>query len=65
MDDTRQLFTIGQLADQLQESPARVGYVIAKYRLRPVSRVGIIRLFDAKQAEAVKLGIFDLQARKS
>ena len=42
----QQLLTIGQIADVLEEPPARVAYVISKYRLKPVQRVGIIRLFD-------------------
>jgi hypothetical protein len=42
------LLTIGQISDRLDEPPARVAYIISKYRLKPVQRVGIIRLFDER-----------------
>ena len=57
------LFTTGQIAEQLQEPPARVAYIISKYRIKPVSRVGIIRLFNAEQVEAIQQGLYGIQIR--
>ena len=61
---TQRLLTIGQIADQLQEPPARVAYVVSKYRLKPVERVGIIRLFDEKHVKAIKQGLYGIQIRR-
>ncbi|MBN2457298.1 MAG: hypothetical protein JXB29_12310 [Sedimentisphaerales bacterium] len=55
--------TIGQIADRLGEPPARVSYIVAKHRLKPVQRVGIIRLFNQEQAEAIKQALFNMQVR--
>jgi hypothetical protein len=41
--------TATEIADKLGEPPARVNYIIQKQRLKPASRIGIIRLFDDKQ----------------
>ena len=35
------LYTVSNIADTLHEPPARVAYIISKYRLKPVQRVGI------------------------
>ena len=59
------LLTAGQIADILAEPPQRVSYVIRKYRLKPVSRVGIIRLFGQHQVEAIRQGLFGLQTKSS
>lgn len=42
------LLTASQIADRLDEQPQRVAYAIRKHRLKPVERVGIIRLFRAR-----------------
>lgn len=60
-----ELLTIGQIADRLKEPPARVAYVVSKYRLKPVSRVGIIRLFSEEQVKAIKQGLYGIQIRRS
>jgi hypothetical protein len=60
-----QLLTIGQIADQLVEPPARVAYIVSKYRLKPVSRVGIIRLFSDEQVKVIQLGLYGIQIRQS
>ena len=59
------LLTIGQIADRLWEPPARVGYIISKYRLKPMERIGIIRLFDERQLDAIKQGLYGIQIRSS
>jgi hypothetical protein len=43
---SRELLTIREIAGKLQEPPARIAYVISKYRLKPVERVRIMRLFS-------------------
>ena len=58
-----ELSTVGQIADRLQEPPQRVAYIIRKYRLKPVQRVGIIRLFREQQVQAIKRGLYDIQIR--
>ena len=59
-----QLLTIGQIADKLQEPPARIAYVISRFRLKPVERVGIIRRFSAEQVEAVRQALYGIQIRR-
>lgn len=58
-----ELSTLGQISDRLGEPPSRVGYIISKYRLKPRRRVGIIRLFDEDQIEAIRQGLFNIQIR--
>ena len=60
----QEVLTIGQIADLLQEPPARVAYMVSKYRLKPVQRVGIIRLFSQEQVQAIKQGLYNIQIRK-
>ncbi len=60
-----ELSTIGQIADLLKEPPSRVAYIVSKYRLKPVQRVGIIRLFDEEQIKAIKQGLYGIQIRRS
>jgi len=59
----QELSTVGQIADQLHEPPARVGYVIGKHRLKPISRVGIIRLFNEQQVEAIRQELYMIRVR--
>lgn len=57
------LLTVSQIADRLGEPPQRVAYIIRKHRLKPVERIGIIRLFTEKQVEAVRQGLYNIQIR--
>ncbi len=59
------LLTASQIADQLGEPPQRITYIIRKYRLKPVSRIGIIRLFAEEQVKAIKQGLYGIQIRVS
>jgi hypothetical protein len=59
------LLTVSQIADRLGEPPQRVGYIIRKYRIKAVERVGIIRLFSEEQLEAIKEGLYGIQIRRS
>ena len=63
--DLSRLYTATQIADQLGEPPQRVTYIIHKYRLKPIQRVGIIRLFSKEQVEAIKQGLYGIQIRSS
>ena len=56
-------YTVGDISRKLEEPPARVAYVIAKYRIREVQRCGILRLFSEQQVEVIKQGLFGLQVR--
>ncbi len=59
------LSTASQIADRLGEPPQRVTYIIRKYRLKPVQRIGIIRLFDEEQIKAIKQGLYGIPIRSS
>jgi hypothetical protein len=59
------LFTASQIADKFGEPPQRVTYIIRKYRLKPVQRIGIIRLFSEEQMDAIKQGLYNIQIRRS
>jgi len=48
------VFTIGQIADELRQSPSRVNYLISKHRIKPVARVANIRLFDRTTVEKIR-----------
>ena len=58
------LYTIGEIADELQEPPARVAYVVSKYRIKPTGRVGIIRQFNPGQVEAIRERLRGIQIRR-
>jgi len=58
---TEKQYTVGTLAEHFQEPPARIAYVISKYRIKPCQRIGIIRLFNDAQAEAIKQGLYGLR----
>lgn len=57
------VLTVGQIADRLGQPPSRVAYLIGKYRLKPIARVGIIRLFGEAQVECIREGVDQLQRR--
>ena len=59
------LLTATEIADQLSEPPQRVCYIIRKHRLKPVRRIGIIRLFSEQEIEAIKQGLYGIQIRRS
>lgn len=61
MTQSYDFYTIGEIADQLQEPTPRITYVISKHRIKPVRRTGIIRLFSADQIETIKQGLFLLR----
>jgi hypothetical protein len=63
MTDKGDTLTVGQIADILQEPPQRVAYIITKYRIKAIKRVGIIRLFGPRQVSAIKQGLYTIQVR--
>jgi len=48
------LYTVGQLAEQLNSPKPRIAYLIAKLQLKEVRRCGIIRLFSGKQLDEIR-----------
>jgi len=58
-----EVFTIGELADILEEPPARVSYITRKLRIKPIARVGTFRLFGKKQIDIIKNGLHGIQIR--
>lgn len=58
------LFTTGQIAGKLDERIARVEYAIRWLKLKPVDRVGIIRLFNELQVSAIKEKLYNLRIQK-
>jgi len=58
------LFTVTQIADRLKERSHRVTYMITKCKLKPVERVGIIRLFSEAQIQLIKDGLYGLRIQK-
>ena len=55
--------TVSEIADALQEPPARVDYIIRKLRIKPDERIGIIRRFSAEKIEIIKSGLYGMQIR--
>jgi len=56
-------FTVGQIADVLDEPPQRITYIIRKHRIKPPERIGITRLFTRAQIEIIKNGLHNIQIR--
>ncbi len=59
------LLTVSHIAEWLAEPPQRVAYVIRKCRIKPVQRIGLIRLFSESQLEAIRRGLYDIQIRQT
>lgn len=53
-------YTVSQIAEILDEPPQRIAYVVKKLRLKPVQRVGLIRLFTEADIRAIKRGCYCL-----
>ena len=58
------LLTASQIAEKFSEPPQRVTYIIRKHRIKPVTRIGIIRLFAAEQINLIKQYLYDMQTRR-
>ncbi len=57
-------FTIGDIADLTNASTYQISYVISKLKIKTNKRCGIVRLFDAAQVEAIKIGLKNLKPYK-
>lgn len=53
----RRLLTLGQLAQQLGVSIHRVKYAIESYRIEPVTRIGIMRVWSEDDLPRIKSAI--------
>lgn len=60
MTENTTQYTVSQIAEILQEPPQRIAYVVKKLRLKPVQRIGLIRLFTEADIKAVKKGCYFL-----
>ena len=54
-------FSTYEIADRLREPPARIDYVIRKYRIKAVACVGSARLFSMEQIKAIQEGLYLLR----
>ena len=63
MTDVKTLKTVSQIADERQEPPARVDYIIRKLRIKPTDRIGIIRLYDDNKVNVIVQGLYGIQIR--
>lgn len=59
------LYTASEISDIFGEPPQRITYIIRKYRLKPIQRIGIIRLFSEEQVKTIKQGLYGIQIRSS
>lgn len=63
MDNLKRPKTVTEIADDLQEPPARVDYITRKLRIKPTDRIGIVRLFGPEQIALIRQGLYGLQIR--
>ena len=52
-----ELLTVSQIADELWKPLAKINYIISKYRIKPIERVGVCRRFNRSQIEIIKRGL--------
>jgi hypothetical protein len=57
------LFTVGEIALQVQAPVHRVQYVITERGIAVVQRAGRLRLFDGRGVEAVRSAIRQIDSR--
>jgi len=56
-----QVFTIGQIADILEQSPSRINYIISRDRIKASVRVANIRLFDEVVVGKIRLALMKVK----
>ena len=59
------LFTVGQIAEKLDEPIDRVTYIIRRLRMKPVDRVALVRLFDEGQIVLIKDRIYNMRIQEA
>lgn len=60
----RRLFTIGEIARQLDERVHRVKYAVDSYRIAPAGRVGILRVWSADALPLIKRALERIAANR-
>ena len=58
---TNGLLTVGQIAEDLDQTTGRIDYVIRTRRIRPVARAGLYRLFTQQQVKEISAHIAQLR----
>jgi len=61
--NTVKTYTIFEIAELWDEPPQRISYVVRKLRIKPVQRVGLIRLYNEQQTLQIKAGCYNLQIK--
>lgn len=61
---SNEMFSIADIAEQLSEPTNRVAYMVSKYRIKHVRRVGITRVFDLAAVALIKEGLFNVRIQK-
>ncbi len=52
--EASEIYTIGMIAETLDVGKNRIVYVINREKLKPVMRIGIIRMFSLEQIEILR-----------
>lgn len=60
----RALLTVGEIAKEIGEPLYRVKYAIDAYRIEPIQRAGIIRLFSREDIPRIKSAITRTASRR-
>jgi len=63
-DPHHSLLTLGQLANRLGVSTHRLKYAIDQYRIAPVSRVGIIRVWSDDSIPLIRSALARIASNK-
>ena len=58
------LLTLGQLAERLNASTHRVKYAVDQYRIAPVTRVGILRVWSEDSLPLIKSALDRIAANR-
>jgi len=60
-----QVFTVGKIADILEQPPTRINYIIARDRIKANARVANIRLFDEIALERIRSALTSARSLKN
>lgn len=56
--------TLGQIADRLQAPVYRVKYAVEQYRITPIARVGILRVWDENALPRIESALKRIAANR-
>lgn len=59
-----EVLTLGQIAVRLETSTHKVKYAVERYRIRPIGRVGILRVWSAASLPAVRNALEEIAAKR-